>query len=156
MEAEGIAELIRSNPTLVTIFGVVLIGGYVLKLFSLASEEFSKLIPVLGKRWRAQAAKAARKARERVEAEEQRRAEENQVITDLKSRLEYFVGQVQDMKRAAEKKQASAEVKDDYLTYDAEWHAENERYAAERGYVFPPPEHMTFNEFRRQANGWRE
>ncbi|OZF00864.1 hypothetical protein CH300_20220 [Rhodococcus sp. 15-1154-1] len=149
MAPEGIAELIRDNPTLVTIFGIVLIGGYVVRVLSQASETFSKLVPVLGKRWREQANRAARREQERRDELARKREDENQVIADLERRLEYFVTQVKDMKTAAEAKQAAQEIKDDYLTYDAEWHALNEIHAAEHGYQFLPPKHMTFNEFRR-------
>ncbi|MGB7234591.1 MAG: hypothetical protein WBD41_01290 [Rhodococcus sp. (in: high G+C Gram-positive bacteria)] len=152
MAPEGIAELIRDNPTLVTIFGIVLIGGYVVRVLSQASETFSKLVPILGKRWREQANRALRKEQERREEQARKREEDNQVIADLNRRVEYFVGQVHDMKRAAEVKQGVQEIKDDYLTYDAEWHARNELHAAEHGYQFPPPKHMTFNEFRRAAS----
>lgn len=42
----------------------------------------------------------------------------------------------------------------EYLTYDAGWHRETNIYAAQMGYDFPPPPHMTFTQWqerRRQS-----
>lgn len=147
MGPEEIAKVIEHNPTLLTILGILLIAGYVLKIVSQASETVAKYLGPVGRRWREQGNRVARRA-------EARRVEDNEVIRDLKARLEYFVEQVQDLKTHGKEKEASYEVKDDYLTYDAEWHALNEIHAAEHGYEFLPPKHMTFNEFRRQATGW--
>lgn len=149
MGPEEIAKVIEHNPTLLTILGILLIAGYVLKIVSQASETVSKALGPVGRRWRDQGNRVARRA-------EARRSEENQVITDLKQRLEYFVGMVKDIETASREKERVYEVKDDYLAYDAQWHADQSIHAAEHGYQFLPPKHMTFNEFRRQADGWGE
>lgn len=147
MAPEDIAKIVSNNPTLLTILGVALIAGYVLKILSQASETSAKLLGPLGKRWREQGNRAARRA-------DARRSEENQVIQDLRARVEYFVEQVEELKEHGRQKEAEYEVKDAYLAYDASWHGNTKIHAAEMGYQFPPPEHMTFNEFRRKASGW--
>lgn len=149
MAPEEIAKLVSDNPVLLTILAVLLIAGYALKIISQASETAAKLLGPLGKRWRAQGDRVARKS-------EARRVEDNQVITDLNKRLEYFVKQVEGLVRDSEEKARAYEVKDDYLAYDAQWHADQSIHAAENGYEFQPPKHMTFNEFRRQASGWSD
>ncbi|WP_032380550.1 hypothetical protein [Rhodococcoides fascians] len=154
MTPEDIAKIVSNNPTLLTILGVLLIAGYVLKILSQASETSAKLLGPLGKRWREQGNRAARRADARRSEDEKRRKEDNEVIRDLKARLEYFVAQVEDLKAHGKEKEAAYEVKDDYLTYDAEWHALNKIHAAENGHEFLPPEHMSFNEFRRRSSGW--
>lgn len=147
MAPEDIAKIVSNNPTLLTILGILLIAGYVLKILSQASETSAKLLGPLGKRWREQGNRAARRA-------DARRSEENQVIQDLRARVEYFVEQVEELKEHGRQKEAEYEVKDAYLAYDASWHGNTKIHAAEMGYQFPPPEHMTFNEFRRKASGW--
>ena len=39
---------------------------------------------------------------------------------------------------------------DDYLQYDANWHRDINLHGAERGWEFPPPEHISFLAFMRQ------
>lgn len=140
MAPEDIAKIVANNPTLLTILGILLIAGYVLKIVAQASETVSKYIPVLGKRWREQGDRTVRKA-------SSRRAEDNAVIADLRDQLEHFITRVKTLERKSSEK-------DEYLTYDAEWHATNEIHAAEFGYTFPPPRHMTFKEFRTRSEGW--
>lgn len=147
MTPEDIAKIVSNNPTLLTILGVLLIAGYVLKIVAQASETSAKLLGPLGKRWREQGNRAARRA-------DARRSEENQVIQDLRARVEYFVEQVEELKEHGRQKEAEYEVKDAYLAYDAAWHGNTRIHAAEMGYQFPPPDHMMFNEFRRKASGW--
>lgn len=147
MSPEDIARIIERNPTLLTIFGIILIIGYAMKIVSQASETASKYLGPLGRRWREQGNRSSRRA-------EARRSEENQVIQDLMARVEYFVEQVEELKEHGRQKEAEYEVKDAYLAYDAAWHGNTKIHAAEVGYQFPPPEHMTFNEFRRKASGW--
>lgn len=144
MAPEDIAKLVSDNPTLLTILAILLTFGYALKILSQASETISALLGPVGRRWREQGNRVARKS-------EARRAEDNQVITDLKARVEYFVGQVQELKDHGAKKEAEYEIKDAYLAYDANWHGNVKIHAAESGYEFPPPNHLTFNEFRRQS-----
>lgn len=140
MAPEDIAKIVSNNPTLLTILGFLLIAGYVLKIVAQASETGAKLLGPLGKRWREQGDRAARRA-------SVRRSEENAVIVDLKAQVEHFVARV----KALEKNSSQT---NEYLVYDAEWHATNEIHAKEHGYNFPPPEHMTYNEFRERADGW--
>ena len=53
------------------------------------------------------------------------------------------------------------EIRDDvedyseYMTYDAGWHREINIYAAQTGFEFPPPPHMTFSQWRERKNGRR-
>ncbi|WP_032368601.1 hypothetical protein [Rhodococcoides fascians] len=140
MTPEDIAKIVSNNPTLLTILGVLLIAGYVLKIVAQASETGAKLLGPLGKRWREQGNRAARRA-------STRRGEDNAVIADLRAQLDHFVTRVETLEKKSTQK-------DEYLTYDAEWHATNEIHAAEHGYDFPLPRHLTFNEFRERADGW--
>lgn len=147
MAPEDIAKIVANNPTLLTILGILLIAGYVLKIVAQASDTVAKLLGPLGKRWREQGNRTVRKAAVR-------RAEDNEVIRDLKARVEYFVGQVEELKKHGRDREVEYEMKDDYLTYDAQWHADNNIHAAANGYEFPPPQHMTFKEFRTRSEGW--
>ncbi|QGH79295.1 hypothetical protein KNU78_gp52 [Gordonia phage Sukkupi] len=38
----------------------------------------------------------------------------------------------------------------EYLTYDAGWHRETNIYAAQVGFEFPPPMHLTFTQWRER------
>lgn len=149
MAPEDIAKLVSNHPTLLLVLAILLTVGYALKILSQASETISALLGPVGKHWREKGNRVARRA-------EARRREDNEVIEDLRRRLEYFVDQVKELKAHADEKAGAYELKDDYLTYDAEWHATNEIHAAEQGYEFPPPKHMTFNEFRRRRAGWSD
>lgn len=144
MAPEEIAKLVSNNPTLLTLLTILLIAGYALKILAQASETASKYIPVLGKHWREQGNKAARRAAAQQQQEEARRNTEHAENADLRSQLAHFKKRLDEVER-------NSELTNDYLVYDAEWHASNEIHAAEHGHTFLPPKHLTYNEFRRQA-----
>ncbi|ATN89576.1 membrane protein [Gordonia phage Bonum] len=43
----------------------------------------------------------------------------------------------------------------EYLTYDAGWHREINIYAAQEGFAFPPPLHMTFTQWQERKRALR-
>lgn len=140
MAPEDIAKIVANNPTLLTILGILLIAGYVLKIVTQASDTVAKLLGPLGKRWREQGNRTVRRA-------EARRQVDNAENVDLRNQLKHFRERLDEVEK-------NSNLRDDYLVYDAEWHATNEIHAAEQGYQFPMPKHMTFSEFRSRSEGW--
>lgn len=43
----------------------------------------------------------------------------------------------------------------EYLTYDAGWHRETNIFAAQEGFEFPPPPHMTFTQWQERKRAAR-
>lgn len=139
MSSDEISFLSSSgDPRIISVFGFLILIYYGLKIAAQASETFAKMLGGLGRRWQAQRRRAEEEAREE-------RAAKNAVIEDLRSQVDHFVGRVETMDKRLNRLQTDADLRDDYLAYDAEWHAELDRSAAGGGFV--PPPHMTFREF---------
>jgi hypothetical protein len=138
--SDGFLALISDNPKLITAFGILAIVGYALKLASQMSETFAGLLGGIGRRWREQGERRTRSALNSSAAT-------NAVVVDLRAQLEHFVGRVKTLERNATERARVSDVKDDYLVYDAEWHARIEMHGAQAGWVFPPPAHKTYTEF---------
>ena len=131
--------ILSNNPGLVTIAAIAFVVGYILKIASQASESVAKLLGGLGRRWREQDQQAVRRV-------SRQRRQQDAVAEDLRRELAHFVGRVDRLDSQVDHLQRRADLHDDYLAYDAGWHARFDRHAAREGWVIPPPPHMTFSE----------
>lgn len=147
MSGDELAVL-ADNPRLIPVAGVLFLIGYGLKIAAQASETVAKMLGGLGRRWQEQKRKAEQNA---IDARESR----NAVIEDLRGQVEHFVERVDRLDRRVTRLQDDADLRDDYLAYDAEWHAQLERHAALAGWEPVPPPHKTFGEFRREMQALR-
>lgn len=62
-------------------------------------------------------------------------------LEDMQRQIDYLKGRVE-----------ASELRDKYLEYDAEWHANTRLVLAEKGCELPPPAHLTFSEWRTLRN----
>jgi hypothetical protein len=134
--------VLNQNPRIITAFGVLFLIYYGLKVAAQASDTFASMLGGLGRRWMSQ------KQRAQAAAEAGRTAT-NLVVEDMRGELKHFVGRVERLSGQVQTLQENADLRDDYLAYDTEWHAEIDRHAAAVGWEFPPPRHLSFTEFAR-------
>ena len=100
-----------------------------------SSESWARVLGPLGSRWRARGQRAIR-------VDDLRRAREAADLEDMRRQVDYLSSRVQTLSDGMD-------LRDDYMQYDAEWHATIELRRAELGWVFPPPPHQTYAEWRR-------
>ena len=143
MSSDSLPAILEDNPQLITVFGVLFLIGYGLKVAAQASDTVAGMLGRIGRRWQAQKQAALALAA-------QEKASTSAVVEDLRGEVKHFVGRVERLSGQVTVLQDKADLRDDYLAYDAEWHADIDRHAARSGWVFPPPRHLSFNEFARE------
>lgn len=133
-------SILSDHPGLLTAAGIAALIGYSLKIAAQASDTVAGMLGRLGRRWQEQDRRAVRRVRRDREARDV-------VVEDLRGQLAHFVERVAVLEERMAKLQAHVDLTDDYLAYDAAWHARAERHAVREGYALPP--HQTFTEWRR-------
>lgn len=126
---DDVAALLQGYPWLLLVMLVAIVIRYVGQLLSEASESWAKVLGPLGRRWRSKA--------------ERRRVVEAADLADLRRQVDNLAPRVESMTE-------KVAMYDDYLQYDANWHRDIALHGAERGWEFPPPEHISFLAFMRQ------
>ena len=135
----AILAIFADHPGIIKWFGVLFVIGYGLKLASQMSETFSKYLGRLGRRWHRQGAATTREAR--------RRANTTAQVDHLATEVAYLTDRLKEHDRRAAAARYKMDMKDEFIVYDIDWHADNDRYAAAHGWVWPLPRHMNFDEF---------
>ena len=126
--------VVERYPLLVALVAAAVAFRWIAGQVAEGSELWAKALGPLGAWWRGRAERR-RDARDAREAADMR---------DVKRQLKYLRGRVDVMS-------AHIELVDDYLAYDARWHADHELELAARQ-IEMVPRHLTFAEFRALRN----
>lgn len=129
------AGLLEHMPPWLLIVIVIAFGlQLILKIAAESSDTAVKLLGPLGRRWRARAElKASRKK------------------TEMSSMTRQQLQAMVDEAVEAKTNELTDELHEliEYLAYDAEHHRKTRIHMAEKGWVLPPPDHMTLTEWRK-------
>lgn len=127
-EPSVIAELLKQEPWVLWVLGIVIVLKYVAQGLAETSDTAAKVLGPLGKKWRGRG-----QARREGEAAD---------VASLKRQVEHLETRLNEV-------EADREVAIAYLEYDAQWHNRVRIWAAENGYTLPPPPHKTLSVFRQ-------
>lgn len=148
----GASALLNQHPWLLLLVGGVVVFKMIGQFLAEGSEAWAKAFGPFGKRWRKRRqdkeAAAALAALSAKSEEESWRIREAADIKDLRRQVDNLSGEVKTLRRRDRERAQREDERDDYLIYDAGWHADLEVYAARKQIELPPPPHETFTEWK--------
>ena len=151
---DDVSALLQDHPWLLLLVVIVVVFKFVGQALAESSESWSKVLGPIGRRWRTRGVRRVNAH----QAERQKIAQElrKQIAEDAEARRAAEAADLSDMRRQTETLERLLRnmtellaLHDDYLAYVARWHRDTSLHAAAAGWVFPPPDHMSFLEFVR-------
>lgn len=123
-----LADALNRYPWLLLIVVALAFVRYAGQLLAEASESWAKILGPLGRRWRAN----GQRRRERVAAD----------LLDMQRQVDWLSERLEAVEE-------DAQMRIEYIAYDAEWHVRDRLHGIAQGWERMPPPHQSFLQFRQ-------